>query len=326
MKIIVTGCAGFIGFHTCLKLLRKNNYKIYGIDNLDNYYSQKLKKDRLEILLKNKKFKFYKININNFNKLKDNFLYNQYDYVIHLAAQPGVRYSLDYPRKYIQNNLLGFYNIIELSNKIKVKHFVYASSSSVYGESKNSENKENDNSDKPLSIYSATKKSNEIISYAFSNIYNLKTTGLRLFTVYGTYYRPDMFLSLLADAIKNNKIINVYNHGNYLRDFTYVEDVTYCISKIIMIKKFPRIPAYIFNIGNSRSVELNKIISFFENYYSKKAIKKYKKNQVVEVSRTKSKMTNLRKIIKIKQFTKINHGLIKFLKWHDEYYKVNTNK
>ena len=205
MKILVTGSAGFIGYHLSLFLLKNTNNFIYGIDCLDNYYDVKLKKDRLKILKNYKRFVFYKLNIKNKKYLENNFKKNKYNCVINLAAQAGVRYSIQNPSKYFESNLLGFFNILEVSRKNSIKHLIYASTSSVYGYSNKFPSSETDNTDKPLSFYAATKKSNEILAYSYSNIYKLPCTGLRFFTVYGPFGRPDMSLFQFSKNIIKSK-------------------------------------------------------------------------------------------------------------------------
>ena len=222
---LVTGCAGFIGFHVC-KILLEKNYKVLGIDNINNYYDKDLTINRLRILKKNKiNFKFYKIDICNFKKMERILIKLKKFKVIHLAAQAGVRYSLKYPKTYIRSNLLGFWNILELSKKYKAKHFVFGSSSSVYGANKKIPFNEEDSTDNPLQLYAATKKSNEVIGYSYSSLYNIKVTALRFFTVYGPWGRPDMAIFRFTKNILNNKPIDVYNKGNHYRDFTYVKDI-----------------------------------------------------------------------------------------------------
>ena len=232
MKILVTGCAGFIGYHLCLKLLEKNKHKVYGLDNISNYYDVKLKNSRLKNLKEHpNKFYFHKIDIANFNKLKNNFKKNNYDYVIHLAAQAGVRASIQKPSQYVRSNLTGFFNILEISKIFKIKHLVFASTSSVYGSTKKFPLSEDNNTDKPLSFYAATKKSNELMAYSYSNIHKLPCTGLRLFTVYGPYGRPDMSLFKFTKAIFNSNKIDLFNRGDHVRDFTYIDDVVYTPAK-----------------------------------------------------------------------------------------------
>ena len=239
MKILVTGCAGFIGHSVTKSLINKKNLVI-GVDNLNSYYSKKLKVDRLKDIekLNNKKkyFKFYKLDLENFKKLEKIFLNYKFDTVIHLAAQAGVRYSILNPRAYLKSNVVGFFNILELCKNFKIKHLIYASTSSVYGEN-STPFSEKTNSDKPLQFYSATKKSNEIMAYAYSNLYKFKTTGLRFFTVYGPWGRPDMAYFKFAKLILEKKKITIHNKGNHKRDLTYIEDVSKIIKKIVFTKK-----------------------------------------------------------------------------------------
>ena len=268
MKILITGCAGFIGYHLCKRLIGfDNKYKIFGIDNLNSNYDLKLKKNRLKQLIQtSKKFKFNKIDISKQNIIIENFIRNKYDIVINLAAQAGVRDSINKPDQYFQNNILGFYNILVASKKIKVKHLIYASSSSVYGDGETPSNEES-NTDKPLSFYAASKKTNEILAYSFSNVYKLPTTGLRFFTIYGPYGRPDMALFLFTKAIINSKKINIHNYGKHSRDFTYIDDAIECISRLIDKPSDKKIPHLIYNIGSNNSVQLLNFIRIIENCY-----------------------------------------------------------
>ena len=320
MNILVTGSAGFIGYHTSLKLLENKTLKVFGIDNLDDYYSIKIKKDRLKNLIKKSNFHFKLLDINNKKKLKSLFEKNKFTIVIHLAAQPGVTYSMQNPNKYIKSNVMGFFNVLDLSMKYKIKNFIYASSSSVYGKNNNQFNKETDNTDNPLSIYSTTKKTNELMAYTYSNLYNFKTIGLRFFTVYGNYSRPDMFFSKLAYSIKNDKKIKVFNSGELFRDFTFVNDVVNCLIKLIKYNIKKDVPAEVFNIGNSKAIKLTKIIKIFEKHYKKKAKIINSKLSNGELKKTKSSMKKLNKSIKINKFTNIENGLKIFLKWYDSYY------
>ena len=229
---LVTGSAGFIGMHTCLKLLKENK-KVIGIDNLNNYYSRNLKFDRLKILKKYKNFKFFKNDISNEKKLKKIFFKHKPSYVIHLAAQAGVRHSITKPQDYTRSNLVGFANILEFSKIMKVKHLLYASSSSVYGNTKKFPLSENDKQTNPISYYGATKLSNEVMAHSYSSLFKLPTTGLRFFTVYGPWGRPDMALFLFTKAIKNKKKIKLFNGGKMIRDFTYIDDVAFSLKKLI---------------------------------------------------------------------------------------------
>ena len=235
---IVTGAAGFIGMHTCLKLLKQKN-QVIGLDNLSNYYDTKLKKNRLSILNKYSTFKFIKLNISNLNKTKNIFKKILPSHVIHLAAQPGVRYSLKKPKVYTDTNLVGFANILECCKLIKVKHLVFASSSSIYGGNLQFPFHENDRVDHPISYYAATKKSNELMAHAYSHLFKIPMTGLRFFTVYGPWGRPDMSLFLFTKAILSKKPLMIFNNGNMFRDFTYIDDIVDAVIKIS--KKIPKI-------------------------------------------------------------------------------------
>jgi len=223
-KFLVTGSAGFIGFHLAKSLL-KDNYVVYGIDNINDYYDVDLKENRLNLLKKYSNFKFSKIDISNYDKLSIVFKKFKPDIVVNLAAQAGVRYSLQNPFVYITSNIVGFLNIIELSKDFNVKGFIYASSSSVYGGNKKIPFSVKDSVDKPLSLYAASKRSNELIAYSYSHLYNLNTTGLRFFTVYGPWGRPDMAMYIFANKIINRNSIEVFNNGDMKRDFTYIDDI-----------------------------------------------------------------------------------------------------
>lgn len=321
MNILITGCAGFIGFNLCNRILNeKKTYKIYGIDNLNNYYDVKLKKNRLNILKKYKKFYFDKINISQKKKLSSFFRKNKFDIVIHLAAQAGVRYSITNPDVYLESNIIGFFNLIENAKSQKIKHFIYASTSSVYGDSKKFPIKENFNTDKPLSFYAASKKCNEIIAHSFSAIYKLPTTGLRFFTVYGPYGRPDMSLFKFTKNILSNKKIDLYNNGNHIRDFTYIDDITSYIIKII--NKIPRgrIPYSVFNLGSNNPKHLKNFISIIEKNLSKKAKINKLKLQVGDVHKTHADNKKIKEITKIKKNTTIFSGIEKFIEWYKTYY------
>ena len=253
--------------------LKKNI--IYGIDNLNNYYDIKLKKERLNILKKYKKFTFFKTDINNKKNIEKILSEHKIKYVIHLAAQAGVRYSILKPDIYFKNNITGFFNILDACKNTKIKHLIYASTSSVYGNDTNQPSKENNYTDSPLSFYAATKKSNEVIAYAYSNIYNLPTTGIRFFTVYGSYGRPDMALFKFAKAIKQNKTISLYNYGNHTRDYTHVSDVAIFLSKLIKKNSIKKTPFQIFNIARSKPQKLKYFITLIERFLNKKAKIKY---------------------------------------------------
>ena len=324
MKILVTGCAGFIGYHLCLKLLEKNKHKVYGLDNISNYYDVKLKNSRLKNLKEHpNKFYFHKIDIENFNKLKNNFKNNNYDYVIHLAAQAGVRASIQKPSQYVRNNLIGFFNVLEISKIFKIKHLGFASTSSVYGSTKKFPLSEDNNTDKPLSFYAATKKSNELMAYSYSNIHKLPCTGLRLFTVYGPYGRPDMSLFKFTKAIFNSNKIDLFNRGNHVRDFTYIDDTVNAISKIIFLPSKKKIPFSVFNVASSNPKNLKLFLNIIEKVIGKKSLINYLKMQPGDVYKTHGSIKRLSKKINYKPKIKISKGIERFIKWYKKYYKIN---
>ena len=270
MKILVTGCAGFIGFNLVEKLCRNKEFKVFGIDNINSYYDVDLKKNRLLILKKKKNFKFFKLDITNNNKIQLNFDKYKYDIVFHLAAQAGVRFSITNPEEYISSNLVGFFNIINSSTKNNVKHFIFASSSSVYGDNISYPLKEEDVTDSPLSLYAATKKSNELVAHSYSNIHKLSCTGLRFFTVYGPFGRPDMALFKFTKKTIENKKIDLYNKGNHTRDFTYIDDVVSSLIKLIKKPSTKKIPYQVFNISNNNPIKLKKYLSVIFLFLNKK--------------------------------------------------------
>ncbi len=330
---LVTGSAGFIGFHTCLKLL-KTNKKVLGIDNLDDYYDVNLKKKRLSILKKQKRFKFLKVDITNKSKIKKIFLNYNINKVIHLAAQAGVRYSLKFPEKYIDVNIKGFFNLIENSNKRKVKHFLYASTSSVYGDNKNYPLKEDYAASHPMSVYAATKRSNELIAHSYSSLYGLPTTGLRFFTVYGPWGRPDMALFKFASKILKNEKIDIYNNGNHERDFTYIDDIINCV--LLASKKIPKkdrsydsknpnpklsyCPYRIINIGGNNPVKLNVFIQLIEKNLNKKSRKRYLPLQKGDVIKTQSSLKWTKKLLNYSPTIKPAEGIKLFIDWFKSYY------
>ena len=325
MKILITGCAGFIGYHLFKALSHNKKNKIFGIDNLNKTYDSKIKIDRLNNLKKIKNSFFFKIDISNQKLLLNNFKKYKYDVVINLAAQAGVRDSVYKPNQYFKNNILGFYNILTASKEIKVKHLIYASSSSVYGNGK-TPSKEIDNTDKPLSFYAASKKTNEILAYAFSNIYKLPTTGLRFFTVYGPFGRPDMALFLFTKAIIQNKKIKIFNKGKHTRDFTYVDDVIDGISQLILKPSNKKVPYSIYNIGSNNPVNLLNFIQMIEKKINKKTKKILDKFQIGDVIKTHADMTLLFKKIRVYKKTSLSEGIEKFIKWYLNYYKINNER
>lgn len=353
MSILVTGSAGFIGFHLCKKLI-ENKLDVIGFDNMNDYYDVNLKSDRikeLNIYAKKNKVIFYFIkgdlaNNDDLNKVFDiknrsniNLLKPHISCIVNLAAQAGVRYSILNPSAYIQSNLVGFSNLIEHAKNNNVKHFLYASSSSVYGGNKNIPFKESDNVDHPISLYAATKKSNELIAHTYSHLFELPTTGLRFFTVYGPWGRPDMALYKFTDLIMKNKPIKVFNYGKMIRDFTYIDDVIesiYClINKLPLKEELPNNKTYdssnswapyrVFNIGNSQPINLNKYIEAIEYNLNKKAKIIFEDMQPGDVEKTYADTENLEKWINFKPTTGIDKGIKNFIQWYLLYYKKNLN-
>ncbi len=319
MKVLITGSAGFIGFHLSSLLLKKK-IKIVGIDNLNNYYDKKIKIDRNRILLKNKNYKFFKIDITNKKRLKNIFSKNRFDVVINLAAQAGVRYSLKDPEKYIQSNVIGFYNIIEACKNYKVKNFLFASTSSIYGKSKKFPLKENFNTDNPIQLYAATKKANEVIGHAYHSLYKFNVIGFRFFTVYGPWGRPDMALFKFTNNTLLKKKINVFNKGNHYRDFTYIDDIVDGIFKVInKLIKTKKKPFYqILNIGNNKTISLKNFIKLIETNLGLKANIKYQSFQKGDIFKTHASINKINKFYGFLPKTKIESGVKKFVNWFIE--------
>lgn len=316
--ILVTGSAGFIGYHLCNKLAAYNQ-NVVGLDNINSYYDIDLKLARLSELKKQKKFKFIKVDISNKKKLNEIFRKNKFKQVIHLAAQAGVRYSIYNPDVYFKSNLTGFQNILDLSRKYKIKHFIFASSSSVYGDQKKYPIKENFTTDYPLSFYAATKKADEVLSFSYSKIYKLPITCLRLFTVYGPYGRPDMAPFKFTDSAFKNKKIMIHNKGKHYRDFTYVDDV---VEAIIKIKNYkPKNNFEVYNVCSSKTISLKYFIRLVEKITKKKLRKKYVKKQRGDVLKTYGSNYKLKKnILKKYKFTKLEFGMKKFVDWYKKFY------
>jgi UDP-glucuronate 4-epimerase len=332
-KILVTGGAGFIGFHLS-NLLLKNGYNVIGIDNLNDYYDVNLKIDRVKILEKQENYEFIKMDLKDKKNIDNLFEKNNFDYVINLAAQAGVRYSIENPYAYVDSNLIGFVNILEACRNNPVKHLIYASSSSVYGGNKVAPFSTNHNVDHPVSLYAATKKSNELMAHTYSHLYNIPTTGLRFFTVYGPWGRPDMAYFSFTNNIMRGKPIKVFNHGNMERDFTYIDDIVEGIYKLL--NKIPQknknwdetkddlsssfAPYKIYNIGNNKPVKLMDFINTLEDKIGKQAEKIYMDMQPGDVFRTYADTTDLENEIGFKPSTTIDEGLANFAKWYKEYY------
>ena len=321
MKILVTGCAGFIGFHLSNYLL-KQNLEVIGIDNLNEYYDVNLKKTRISLLKKFKNFKFNKFDLIKKNRLNEIIKKNKISYIVHLAAQAGVRYSIQNPQTYFINNLEVFFNILETSKTNKIKHLIFASTSSVYGENTKFPLNENDNTDNPISFYAATKKSNEVLAHSYSYIYKLPCTALRFFTVYGPFGRPDMALFKFTKKILQNKKIELYNHGNHFRDFTYIADIIDGITPIIKKPKKDKIPFNIFNIGKGKSQKLISYLNSIEKKLNKKAKIKKMSLQLGDIKKTHSDVSLLNKYSGYSPTTDIDKGVSDFIDWYLEYYKI----
>lgn len=335
MKILITGAAGFIGFHLSKKLLDQS-YQIIGIDNLNDYYDPNLKQSRLEILGKYNNFNFHKVDLKDKAAVDNIFETYQPTHVINLAAQAGVRYSIENPYAYVDSNLTGFMNILEACRNYPVEHLLYASSSSVYGGNKVAPFSTNHNVDHPVSLYAATKKSNELMAHTYSHLYAIPTTGLRFFTVYGPYGRPEMAYFSFTKDILAGKPIKVFNHGKMERDFTYIDDIVEGIVKLI--DKAPTAnkewdeskddlstsfaPYKIYNIGNNNPVQLMRFINALESALGKEAEKVYMDMQPGDVLRTYADVSDLERDINFKPSTSIEDGLQKFVQWYMEYYKV----
>ena len=332
MKVLLTGIAGFIGFHVAERLLVEG-YEVVGFDNLNNYYDLQLKIDRLKELQlekldnkwisKNSKLKFIKADLLEKEVLMNLFCDEQFEYVIHLAAQAGVRYSLDAPQKYIDSNISGFLNILECCRNYPVKHLIFASSSSIYGLNSKIPFSTDDRTDSPISLYAVSKKSNELMAHTYSYLFKIPTTGLRFFTVYGPWGRPDMAMHLFTEAIINNKSIKVFNEGNMSRDFTYVGDIVESIMRLIV--KSPEnvdLPMNLFNIGNNKTEKLSDFIEEIENDTQKTAIKQYYPMQAGDVEKTFADVQSLIDYIDYKPQTTIQIGVYNFVKWYNVYYNA----
>ena len=333
MKILVTGTAGFIGFHLAKKLLDQG-HTVIGLDNINDYYDVSLKYGRLNELgidksnLEDNKslqssiypnHKFIKANLEDAETLNKLFETEKFDAVCNLAAQAGVRYSIENPHAYISSNIVGFMNILEACRNYNVKNLSYASSSSVYGLNKEQPFKTTDQTDTPVSLYAATKKSNELMAHTYSHLYNIQTTGLRFFTVYGPWGRPDMAPMLFTDAILNDRAIKVFNHGKMSRDFTYVDDIVDGIVKVINNPS----PYNIYNIGNNSPVNLMEFIKTIENALDKEATKNFMDIQPGDVESTFADVSGLIEDFDYKPETPLSHGVDEFVKWYRGFYKYD---
>ncbi|ABW25450.1 NAD-dependent epimerase [Acaryochloris marina] len=323
MRVLVTGAAGFIGYHLSQRLLL-DRAQVFGIDNLNNYYAVDLKKSRLAQLEPNQNFQFQCLDLSDRNGMETLFESNTFDGVIHLAAQAGVRYSLDNPHAYVDSNLVGFLHILEGCRQSNISHLVYASSSSVYGANKKVPFSVEDNVDHPVSLYAATKKSNELMAHSYSHLYQIPITGLRFFTVYGPWGRPDMAYFKFVDAIANNKSIDVYNHGKMQRDFTYIDDVVEGIVRVLHQPPNPdtTTPPYkLYNIGNNQPVTLMRFIEVIETAMGKTADKNFLPMQPGDVPATYADVDALMNDVGFQPKTPIEDGIQKFVTWYRSYYQ-----
>lgn len=334
-NVLVTGAAGFIGFHLSLRLI-KEGYSVVGLDNINDYYDVSLKEKRLSILNECDNFRFYRCSLEEKINIDEIFSNEKISIVVNLAAQAGVRYSLTNPYAYINSNIVGFTNILESSRHHEVEQLIYASSSSVYGANRSMPFSVHDNVDHPISLYAATKKANELMAHTYSHLYGLPTTGLRFFTVYGPWGRPDMALFLFTRAIIAGTPIQVFNNGKMKRDFTFIDDIIEGIFRLVSRKSEPNsewnglkpdpgssyAPYKIYNIGNNSPVELMDFISVLEEKIGKRAIKEFYPLQPGDVPETYADVNDLMRDVGFKPSTPIEYGIGKFVEWYKEYYGV----
>ena len=338
MKTLVTGAAGFIGFHVCRKLAERGD-EVVGIDNLNSYYDPALKKARLDILLELENFRFIRLDLADREGMEELFAVEKFNRVVNMAAQAGVRYSLENPHSYVDSNILGFMHILEGCRQHHVEHLVYASSSSVYGANETMPFSVQDNVDHPLSVYAATKKSNELMAHTYSHLYGIPSTGLRFFTVYGPWGRPDMALFLFTRAILEGKPIKVFNYGKHRRDFTYIDDITEGVirtldhvavsnpewSGLVPDPGSSRAPWRVYNIGNSEAVELMDYIAALEKALGRTAEKEFLPLQPGDVPDTYADVSRLVQDVNYRPQTPVEEGIGKFVEWYREYYGVETS-
>lgn len=335
MKVFLTGCAGFIGMHAAQKLLARGD-EVVGIDNFTPYYDLTLKRARIDQLIKQSNFRFIEADLVNIPDVERGLDGWRPDSILHLAAQPGVRYSIDHPHVYAQSNLVAFLNILEWSRHWQVKHLAYASSSSVYGGNEKLPFNESDPVDHPVSLYAATKRANELMAHTYSHLYKIPTTGLRFFTVYGPWGRPDMAPFKFVDAIIKQQPIEIYNHGQQMRDFTYVDDIVESTLRALdhptSSQSFPQghtpscgeswAPYRVFNIGNSDPVQLMDFVQTIEKAVGIEAIKIMKPAQPGDVTATYADTQNLQKHIGFSPQTPLSVGIARFVEWYRTYYKI----
>jgi UDP-glucuronate 4-epimerase len=333
MKILVTGAAGFIGFHLS-RALTAQGHEVVGLDNLNDYYDVNLKKARLAVLGESPLFKHVNISLEHDQPMSDLFRAERFSHVVNLAAQAGVRYSIENPRAYIDSNVVGFLNILEGCRHNGVEHLVYASSSSVYGLNTHMPLSPHEGVDHPMSLYAATKKANEMMAHSYSSLYALPTTGLRFFTVYGPWGRPDMALFLFTKNILEEKPINVFNYGKMRRDFTYIDDIVEGVVRVVANTATPNpqwdgdkpdpctssVPYRVYNIGNNQVVELSRYIEVIEEVVGKKAIYNYMPMQPGDVPATEADVSDLERDVDFKPNTSIEVGIRNFIDWYRDYY------
>lgn len=334
-KVLVTGAAGFIGFHVIQRFL-KEGYEVVGLDSINDYYSVQLKMDRLAELGINKnseewkvpirsdrhKFGFVRAQLEDQEYLNQLFRKEHFDLVVHLAAQAGVRYSLEHPKKYIDSNIIGFFNILEACKSFSVEHLVYASSSSIYGDRDDPPFREGDRTDTPISLYAATKKSGELMAYTYSHLYGIKTTALRFFTVYGPWGRPDMAISLFTENINKGKPIKVFNRGELSRDFTYIDDIVEGVLRITRIPPNETTPPFrVFNIGRNEPVPLMDFIRAIEKALGKKADLELIPMQPGDVHTTWADVTQLKRVVNYEPKVDVEEGISRFAEWWKSYTK-----
>lgn len=328
-EILVTGAAGFIGMHTAMRLLDRGDHVI-GIDNLNDYYSPQLKRDRLAQLQRHPGFRFRQLALEDRESVDRLFQDTEFHAVIHLAAQAGVRYSLTHPHVYVDSNLVGFTNILEACRHHATGHLVYASSSSVYGANKSIPFRVEDRVDHPVSLYAATKKSNELMAHTYSHLFGLPTTGLRFFTVYGPWGRPDMAMWLFTEAILNNRPIRVFNHGQMRRDFTFVDDIVEGVVRVCDHVPEPgcsehsgtRAPYRVYNIGNNQPVELLAMIETLESCLGRNAIRDMQPMQPGDVPATYADIESLQRDVGFRPDTPIETGIRRFVDWYCDYHGI----
>lgn len=326
MKVLVTGAAGFIGYHVAQRLAQTQRCEVLGIDNLNDYYSVELKRARLKQLEPHEQFRFMKLDFSDAAATKGVFNVFKPDYVVHLGAQAGVRYSIDHPEVYVQSNITGFLNILEACRIHPPKHLVFASSSSIYGAGAKIPFSEDQITDQPISFYGATKKSNELMGYSYAHLHGLMITGLRFFTVYGPWGRPDMSPILFSKAISEGKPLKLFNQGQSLRDFTYIDDIVDGVLKVLLypLAERPTPPYRVFNIGHHRPVEVRLFVEMLERLLGKKANIELLPAQPGDMPETYASIDRIHAAVGFEPKVPLEEGLTRFVSWYREYYGNGT--